>query len=325
VLSFPWPLRLLFANQPDALSRCLAVIIRAIQTDLTQRAGLKVASGARTGAITLIQRFGSALNLNVHIHMLVLDGVYTLDEHGIKFHRVNAPRPEALEKLLNRLIQRIIRRLTKDGLLVPDPGGPWLDFELDDQFDAMKAASIQYRIAVGPDAGQRTLTLKNPALAKPIAPKAFTINRDGFSLNAAVSCQPHQRQRIERLCRYITRPPVCLERLSVNAAGQVIYRLKRPFDDGTTSVVFSPEDFIARLASLVPRPRSHLTRYHGVLAPNAPFRPAVVPASGPAKRRPAKSRGSACQDSPPSRPHDESTGAPLAPISWGAACTAQLG
>jgi hypothetical protein len=164
--------------------------------------------------------------------------------------------------------------------------------------------------------GPTNPTLKNPALAKPIAPKAFTINRDGFSLNAAVSCQPHQRQRIERLCRYITRPPVCLERLSVNAAGQVIYRLKRPFDDGTTSVVFSPEDFIARLASLVPRPRSHLTRYHGVLAPNAPFRPAVVPASGPAKRRPAKSRGSACQDSPPSRPHDESTGAPLAPLSW---------
>lgn len=87
-------------------------------------------------------------------------------------------------------------------------------------------------------------------------------------------------------------------------------------DDGTTSVVFSPEDFLARLASLAPRPRSHLTRYHGVLAPNAPFRPAVVPASSPAKSRPAKSRGSARQDSPPARTHDESTGAPLAPLSW---------
>ena len=66
VLSFPWPLRLLFASNPDALSRCLAVIVRAIQTDLTHRAGLTARSGARTGVVTLIQRFGSALNLNVY-------------------------------------------------------------------------------------------------------------------------------------------------------------------------------------------------------------------------------------------------------------------
>jgi ribosomal protein S27E len=74
VLSFPWPLRLLFASRPDALGRCLAVIVRAIQTDLARRAGLMASSGARTGVVTLIQRFGSALNLNVHLHMLILDG-----------------------------------------------------------------------------------------------------------------------------------------------------------------------------------------------------------------------------------------------------------
>jgi|TARA_Y100000310_G_scaffold286900_1_gene311438 hypothetical protein len=318
VLSFPWPLRLLFANRPDVLSRCLAVIFRAIQTDLTQRAGLKVASGARTGAVTLIQRFGSALNLNVHLHMLVLDGVYTLEDNGIKFHCVNAPRPEELEKLLNRLIHRIVRRLTKDEVLVQDPEGPWLDFQQDDEFDAIKAASIQYRIAVGSDAGQRTLTLKNPAIAKPTAPKAFTVNRDGFSLNASVSCQPHQRQRLERLCRYITRPPVCLERLSINTVGQVVYSLKHPFDDGTTTIVFSPEDFIARLAALVPRPRTHLTRYHGVLAPNSPFRRAVVPGSGPTKRRSSRPKTSSqtCSRSKPTLHADTGADQPIAPLSW---------
>ncbi|MCC5886519.1 MAG: hypothetical protein JJT88_08805 [Gammaproteobacteria bacterium] len=64
VLSFPWPLRMLFASRPQALSRCVAVITRAIQTDLARRAGLKATDGARTGIVTLIQRFGSALNLN---------------------------------------------------------------------------------------------------------------------------------------------------------------------------------------------------------------------------------------------------------------------
>ena len=76
VLSFPQALRMLFASNPDALSRCLAVIVRAIQSDLTHRVGLAASCGARTGVVTLIQRFGSALNLNVHLHMLILDGVY---------------------------------------------------------------------------------------------------------------------------------------------------------------------------------------------------------------------------------------------------------
>jgi hypothetical protein len=73
-LSFPWPLRLLIASRPGTLSRCLALIVRAIQTDLTRRAGLTAGSGARTGVVTRVQRFGSALNLNVHLHMLILDG-----------------------------------------------------------------------------------------------------------------------------------------------------------------------------------------------------------------------------------------------------------
>ncbi|MFM7119329.1 MAG: transposase zinc-binding domain-containing protein, partial [Gammaproteobacteria bacterium] len=186
VLSFPWPLRLLFASRPDALGRCLGVIVRAIQTDLSRRAGLTAGSGARTGVVTLIQRFGSAVNLNVHLHMLILDGVYTLEQNGPRFHRVGAPDPQTLERLLNRLIRRIVRRLTRDGLLIEDPEQPWLDLEPADTLDQLNAASIRYRIAVGHGAGGRTLTLKNPALARADSiPKPFTANRDGFSLNCA--------------------------------------------------------------------------------------------------------------------------------------------
>jgi hypothetical protein len=57
-------------------------------------------------------------------------------------------------------------------------------------------------------------------------------------------------------------------RLSTDAAGNVIYQLKHPFRDGTTHILFTAEDFLARLAALVPRPRANLTRYHGVFAPN---------------------------------------------------------
>ena len=53
--------------------------------------------------------------------------------------------------------------------------------------------------------------------------------------------------------------------------------LKTPWRDGTTHLVTSPLEFMQRLAALVPRPRLHLIRYHGVLAPNAKLRPLVVP------------------------------------------------
>jgi hypothetical protein len=271
---------LLFARQPSTLSRCLAVIIRAIETDLIHRAGLTRAGGAQTGVVTLVQRFGSALNLNIHLHMIALDGVYTVGKSGkAKFHRVKAPNQTELQTLLNRVIKRVVRRLEREGLLIPDPEQPWLDLDFHEPMDTVSAASIRYRIAIGPHSGSRTLTLHHPLFIRTDKPvKASTEDRDGFSLNAAVSCQPYQPDRLERLCRYVTRPAICLERLTIRNDGQIQYELKNPFSDGTTHILFSPLDFLSKLAALVPRPRPrhNLVRYHGVFAPNARMRKFVV-------------------------------------------------
>ncbi|MBK9685605.1 MAG: transposase [Betaproteobacteria bacterium] len=96
-------------------------------------------------------------------------------------------------------------------------------------------------------------------------------------LHAAVRVEAHDRKRLEQLCRYITRPALSDERVQVNAAGQVELKLKTPWRDGTTHLVLSPLEFMQRLAALVPRPRLHLIRFHGVLAPNAKLRSLVVP------------------------------------------------
>jgi hypothetical protein len=101
---------------------------------------------------------------------------------------------------------------------------------------------------------------------------------NGFSLHAGVSCEGHQTDKRERLCRYIARPAVAIPRLSLSSTGKVVYTLKTPYSDGTTQVAFDPVDFIARLAALVPKPRVNLTRYHGVLAPNHRWRRLVTPA-----------------------------------------------
>ena len=100
----------------------------------------------------------------------------------------------------------------------------------------------------------------------------------GFSLHAGVAARADERNKLERLCRYISRPAVSEKRLSLTPNGNVRYQLKTPYRDGTTHVIFEPLDFIARLAALVPRPRVNLTRFHGVFAPNSKHRARVTPA-----------------------------------------------
>jgi hypothetical protein len=107
--------------------------------------------------------------------------------------------------------------------------------------------------------------------------RAKLANEGGFSLHAGVAARADQRDKLERLCRYIARPAVSEKRLSLTANGHVRYQLKTPYRDGTTHVIFNPLDFLARLAALVPRPRVNLTRFHGVFAPNHAWRAEVTP------------------------------------------------
>src|SRR5277367_2691851 len=201
-------MRFLLATNSQALTLVLGEVYRTISRHLIGKAGLTRTTGA-TGAVTLVQRFGSALNLNVHFHMVFLDGAYqTAGADAPLFHPV--PAPESSD------------------LLEAEPNG------------AARAG--------------------------------------GFSLHAGVDIASHQREKLERLCRYVSRPPVASERLALTASGQVRYTLKTPYRDGTTHIVLEPLDLMARLAALVPTPRMHLTRYHGVFAPHSQYRAAVTPA-----------------------------------------------
>lgn len=127
LLSFPWPLRLFFARQPNMLSRCLSVIIRATETDLIHRAGLTRTSGACSVYRDLGTEIWKCLKSKsgcgpIHLHMRAINGSYTVSKSGkAKFHRVNTPNQTELQTLLNRVIQRVVRRLERDGLLIPDP------------------------------------------------------------------------------------------------------------------------------------------------------------------------------------------------------------
>jgi ribosomal protein S27E len=107
VISFPFRLQYLFAAHPQAMGKVLRIVYRVISTHLIHKAGLQLKDGA-TGAVTLIQRFGSALNLNIHFHILFLDGLYVYrDNRHPRVHGVKAPVKDELEDLVHLMSQRV--------------------------------------------------------------------------------------------------------------------------------------------------------------------------------------------------------------------------
>lgn len=172
-------------------------------------------------------------------------------------------------------------------LTAEGPAGP---------LDDLIGHSITYRIAFGPRAGQKLFTLQAlPASATPEAEQEgdhrSAVQAGGFSLHAGIDIEPHQRPKLERLCRYVSRPPVAVDRMALTASGQVRYTLKTPYRDGTTHIVLEPLDLMARLAALVPPPRMHLTRYHGVFASHSKLRAAVTPAGRGKGKKPQVEEG----------------------------------
>ena len=254
---------------------------------LADQTGIDRAS-ARCGAVTLIQRFGSALNLNVHFHMLWLDGVSEEDDESPprkpRLHRTRAPTTAQLTYLADTIAHRVCRHLTRKGWLEGEEESVFLTDNAggDDGMDALRMSSITYRIATGAQAGRKVVTLQTlPGDAGPLEGDAGQVG--GFSLHAGVAAEAHESHKLEKLCRYITRPAISEKRLSISPQGRVRYELKTPWRNGTTHVEWEAVDFIAKLAALVPPPRAHLTRFHGVFAPNAALRAQLTP-SGRGKR-----------------------------------------
>ena len=214
--------------------------------------------------------------------MLYLNGIY--DANGY-FWPVKPPTCDDLDVIAHAIARRVSRFLEKAGYLVRDAESEHLDL-IQDEEDAMGAivgASITYRLAFGPNAGRKALTLQTvPVRTEQRRGDDLVTKQAGFSLHAGIACKSNQRKKLERLCRYITRPAIAEKRLSLAHNGNVVIALKTPYDDGTTHVVLSPMEFMGRLAALVPKPRVNLTRFHGVfsrggLPYNSKLREYVVP------------------------------------------------
>lgn len=299
VISFPMPVRFILAKNPKIQARCLTIIHRAITTYIRQKAKKKgLRSSLQPGAVTLVQRFGGSLNLNVHYHMLFLEGGYYETHHGPRYWWIDAPTDAEIAEMVATLAKRVIRFLKKRGYFTDENEStlPEEEMSQEELLPELQSASVQSRIAMGERKGQRVRRLGIPEygefgdfqteLKGPLCAVAA-----GFSLHADVYCAPWERNKLEKLCRYITRPAVAEERLQMRASGDVVLKLKHPYSDGTSHLLFSGLEFVEKLAALVPPPRIHLTRFFGCLAPHSKIRSAIVPKKDEVPEQPTPQAG----------------------------------
>ncbi|NBX04415.1 MAG: IS91 family transposase [Alphaproteobacteria bacterium] len=286
VLSVPIALRYWLASRPRLVSEVYQIFSKAIDRYMRQKAKALGIPSCKTGAVTFVQRFGSALNLNCHYHSLFIDGVYHRPDPAKppKFVALKSPTDQDIAGLVSEIATKTIRLLQKREYLKHDDdysGGTDKDlfFEASPSQAAAVKASTLHLIALGERAGQKVRYIGKGfgslgEAAKVKGRRTATVN--GFSLHANLSlADPSKRASLEKLVRYMARSSVALQRLTRQDDGNYHYQLKSPWSR-QTHVLLSPQELMEKLCALVPPPRAHLTRFSGVLSPNAKWRGQVI-------------------------------------------------
>jgi hypothetical protein len=182
------------------------------------------------------------------------------------FHKIPEPHDGAIAELLESLIEAVELCLGKRGLLEDDLSAEIAEDLL--SIEAASLASVTQRIAFGERRGQRVrrLGFLRAEILEFKGPQCVALS--GFSLHAARTVCREDRQSLHQLIGYMARPPIAEERLERTDSGDIVYKLKNSWSDGTTGIRLSPSEMIEKLIALIPPRSSPLLRYGGVFAPN---------------------------------------------------------
>src|SRR6266478_5787270 len=286
VLTVPYRLRYQMAWNHGLSRAVLRVYTRVLLGGYARGACTRGVPGGRTGSVTVMQRAGSGLNVNLHFHTLALDGVFTEDPGGaLAFHPAPAPSDAEVAAALATIRHRVQRLLVRRGLEPADDATGPADRLADESpvLAGIVGASVQGRMALGSRAGARVRRLgdaRDTATLTSRGPRQAHL--EGFDLHANVWVSAHDRAGVERLCRYVLRPPFAQERLRRRGDGRVALELKQAWHDGTRELLFEPLELLERLAAMTPRPETNLLICHGLLASRARWRAQVVRYGRPA-------------------------------------------
>lgn len=122
VLSVPKRLRYFLQIDPAVQNLALHIFLSAVEQGL-RAACPAVGNKARIGAVAFIHRFGALLNPHVHFHCVVVDGVFeaaTEACESVRFHETPALSSEQQADIQRNIRRRLIRALTRRGLLETD-------------------------------------------------------------------------------------------------------------------------------------------------------------------------------------------------------------
>jgi hypothetical protein len=315
VLTLPFPLRAKVAFDSALSAAVRTLFVTTVCDAYRARAARLALSGSDTGAVTVTQRFGSALNLNPHYHSLLLDGVYhrPTPDGPLVFAPHSRLTDAMVDSVLTTFRFRLDRLLRTRGYRAEAEDLP------EPQPCALTQLSLSALRAGGRPSRDGPTAPSGPGLASNVG-----VDRDRASRCAqrrrASRCTPRppltagKRGDLEVLCRYILRPAVTQDRVRWRDDDTVEWTLSRPWSDGTTRLVFQPLANLARLAVLIPRPYVNDTAYHGVLAPAARWRPEVVAQATGGVRRPRRP----CDDRQPTSPLPEEPASTVRPrhLDW---------
>ena len=277
VVTLPFTIRLITATNSEILSRINQIITRAILRNLKSKALQKGLRNPAVGCINFIQKFGGQLNANPHWHCLVIEKAFEENANSESVQGFNLPPMSEtdLAEILQEIIAYVAKYFRKAGyadhadqMVKAPPMDSIFEKHPPLPEDLIKSVLLPKDHELWTD-DHASMSQNPPHRGR------LCLGSGGFTIHGATKVNPMDRPALERLVNYMGRP--ALSAKSVSLAGDTVtYQLKRPLKSGATSIKMPLDRFIRRLASLIPLPKKHLVRHHGIFARAHPLRPKII-------------------------------------------------
>ena len=198
VLSVPHRLRYRLAYDHRLCRTVLHVFVRALRSAYRRQARRQGLPSGETGMVTSVQRFGGAVNVHLHYHTLVLDGVFVRESDGaLRFHPASPPTDDDVRCVVARVRRRLERLGLSRATFTDEDTDPLADESA--ALASLSRAAILGRTALGDRAGRGPARVgADPGAPWVERPVPLHAQDGGFDLHAAVHVAAGDRERLER-------------------------------------------------------------------------------------------------------------------------------
>ena len=273
VLTLPWQLAQALAFDAGLSGRVFGLWAHELMRWQRARAQMAGLTAPHTGCVMEVQRFADGARLWPHAHLIMPDGVFCKVADGrVRFHGTGPPRDHDVEAIVTRVSEQVGRLLQRRARRAASGDGDTPDGPRQRLAQCAAVAPCGKVVLEG---SANSDAMRRRAKARRRKPLCVRTD-DGLELHASVRVKASDRIGLERVVKYMSRPPICDDRLTRLPDDRIEVRLKRP-RGGTRALLFEPHAFIARLAALIPLPGANMRRFYGVFSAAHRYRTRVAP------------------------------------------------